>query len=213
MQHSAAACARVAVVGALLATVALAAGCASQHPPPLDARDLERAQDFPYFKTYWVGRVFERVPVTAADGREGYDRNFGESVYYGDCDSSGFLGSGSCVLPLQVTTAIYSPHLNTQLGPQRNTIIRGVPATIFDGGRSIELYSGRVAIDVFADSAARARRAAEALQPMNANGSASTRLPLPTYHPGLVGPAPAAVSTLIDNGVGPYPHAKPLLGS
>ncbi len=68
----------------------------------------------------------------------------GDSVYYGDCvQRKGIFGGGSCLLPLQVTTVIYRLHSNATLGPQRNTVIRGVPATVYDEGRSIELYSGQ----------------------------------------------------------------------
>ena len=92
------------------------------------------------------------------------------------------------MLPLQVTTVIYRLHANQPLGPQRNLLIRGVPATIYDEGRSIELYSGRVAIDIFSDTFARARAAALALRPLNASGSAAGPLPRPVYCPVLFGP-------------------------
>ena len=98
---------------------------------------------------------------TAADGQKGYISGVGDSVYYGDCvQRKGIFGGGSCLLPLQVTTVIYGLHSNATLGPQRNMVIRGVPATVYDEGRSIELYSGRVAIDIFSDTFAHAHRAA-----------------------------------------------------
>ena len=83
---------------------------------------------------------------------------------------------------------IYRLHSNATLGPQRNMLIRGVPATVYDEGRSIELYSGRVAIDIFSDTFARARGAALTLRPLNASGSATGPLPPPVYCPGLSGP-------------------------
>ena len=55
---------------------------------------------------------------------------------------------------------IYGLHSNSALGPQRNALIRGVPATIYDEEHSIELYSGRLAIDVFSDTFAHALAAA-----------------------------------------------------
>ena len=97
------------------------------------------------------------------------------------------FGGGTCLLPLQVTTVIYSLHSNSALGPQHNILVRGVPATVYDGGRSIELYSGRVAIDVFSDTASRALAAAGRLLPLNAPGSARGDLPPPVYCPGLHG--------------------------
>ena len=132
------------------------------------------AQTFPYYRVYWVGPNFRSEHLSAADGLRGYIERIGDSVYYGDCvKSKGIFGGGSCVLPLQVTTVIYRLHSNAPLGPQRNTVVRGVPATIYDNGHSIEIYTGRVAIDVFSDSLSHALAAASQLEPINAPGSAA----------------------------------------
>ena len=134
------------------------------------------------------GPRFLGQPLAAADGQKGYISRLGDSVYYGDCvKGKGIFGGGSCLLPLQVTTVIYRLHSNATLGPQRNIVVRGVPATVYDEGRSIELYSGRVAIDVFSNTFAHAYAAALALRPLNAPGSAADDLPPPVYCPGLYG--------------------------
>ena len=169
----------------------LAAGCGTTgHPGPIAPGELAEAQTFPYYRIYWAGPRFQGQPLVAADGRKGYNSAVGDSVYYGDCarGKGVFGGGGSCTLPLQVTTVIYRLHSNAALGPQRNMLIRGVPATSYDEGRSIELYTGRVAIDVFSDTFARARAATLQLRPLNASGSATGALPLPVYCPGLYGP-------------------------
>jgi hypothetical protein len=177
----------IALLAALLAT-ALASGCGTGHPAPITAGELAEAETFPYFRVYWVGRSFLGHPLAAADGQKGYIDRVGDSVYYGDCvKKKGIFGGGSCVLPLQVTTVIYRLHSNTTLGNQRNIVVRGVPATVYDGGRSIELYTGRVAIDLFSDTFAHAQAAAQALLPLNAPGSAHGNLPPPIYCPGLSG--------------------------
>jgi hypothetical protein len=185
------------------AAAALAAGCGSTtgHPGPIAARELAEAQTFPYYRIYWAGPRFAGQPLVAADGRNGYNSGVGDSVYYGDCVRSKgvFGGGGSCTLPLQVTTVIYRLHSNAALGPQRNMLIRGVPATAYDGGRSMELYSGRVAIDIFSDTFARARAAALALRPLNASGSATGALPAPVYCPGLSGPQDRALQRAMAN--------------
>jgi hypothetical protein len=177
------------VLAAIAAAATMASGCATGHPRPIDTSALGEAQTFPYYRVYWVGPSFGASPLAAVDGQKGYNMAVGDSVYYGDCvRGKGIFGGGSCLLPLQVTTVIYRLHSNDTLGPQRNTVIRGVPATIYDEGRSLELYSGRVAIDIFSDSFARARRAAMELLPVNAPGSPAGRLPAPVYCPGLSGP-------------------------
>jgi hypothetical protein len=179
---------RAALALIALCAVAAASGCATGHPGPIGAQALAEAMTFPYYKVYWVGPSFNGEPLTAADGQRGYVSTVGDSVYYGDCvHSKGIFGGGSCLLPLQVTTVIYRLHSNATLGPQRNMIVRGVPATVYDEGRSIEIYSGRVAIDIFSDTFAHALDAATGLLPLNAPGSASGDLPPPVYCPGLSG--------------------------
>ena len=175
-------------------------GCGTTHPPRLASRALAEAQTFPYFKLYWVGPSFAGRPLASVDGREGYNTAIGDSVYYGDCvTGKGLLGGGgSCALPLQITTVIYRLHSNGPLGPQRNTLIRDVPATIYDGGRSLELYTGRLAIDVFSDSFADASSAARRLRPLNAPTQPGERLAPPVYCPGLAGPIDRPLRRVLD---------------
>ncbi len=182
----------VAASFAALAAFALCAGCGTGHPKAIGVGTLAEAQTFPYFRVYWVGRRFLGQPLAAADGQKGYISSVGDSVYYGDCvKGKGIFGGGSCILPLQVTTVVYRLHSNATLGRQRNIVVRGVPATVYDEGRSIEVYSGRVAIDLFSNTFAHAYAAARALLPLNAPGSAATDLPPPIYCPGLDGPQSA----------------------
>jgi hypothetical protein len=181
--------ANAALTLAVLCSALALGGCSTSHPGPIAASALVEAQTFPYFRVYWVGPSFDGHPLTAADGLKGYIDTVGDSVYYGDCvQSKGIFGGGSCLLPLQVTTVIYALHSNAALGPQSNMLVRGVPATVYDEGRSIEIYTGRLAIDIFSDTYAQALQASSELLPLNAPGSASGNLPLPVYCPGLFGP-------------------------
>lgn len=182
--------AHVSLVLAALAAVTLASGCGTTHPPRLTSAALAEAQTFPYYKLYWTGPRFAGSPLAAVDGLKSYSAGIGDSVYYGDCVSGkGLLGGGgSCLLPLQVTTVIYGLHSNSALGAQRNVLVRGVPATVFNEEHAIELYSGRTAIDLFSDSLVHALLAAQELRPLNAPGSAGGNLPPPVYCPGLSGP-------------------------
>jgi hypothetical protein len=189
-----------AVLAGGCAALALVSGCGATAPPgPIRARELAEAQTFPYYRIYWTGPRFEGRPLVAADGRKGYNNEVGDSVYYGDCvEGKGVFGGGStCTLPLQVTTVVYRRHSNAPLGPQRNMLIRGVPATAYDEGRSIELYSGRLAIDVFSDTPAHALAAARALRPLNASGSPTGSLPRPVYCPGLSGAEAGALQRVM----------------
>jgi hypothetical protein len=191
---------RLALVLCALAATVAAGGCSTGQPGTLPKAGLAEAQTFPYFKVYWAGPRFAGHALAAVDGLRSYLQTVGDSVYYGDCvQSKGIFGGGSCLLPLQVTTIVYRLHDNKALGAQRNVVLRGVPAVLYDGGRSIELYSGRVAIDVFSDTYARAHAAVLRLLPVNAPGSAAADLPLPVYCPELSGPQEAAVERVMQN--------------
>jgi hypothetical protein len=180
------------------AAAVAAAGCSTGKPHAIDAGSLAEAQVFPYYKVYWAGPSFQGNALAAVDGIKGYLPTVGDSVYYGDCvHHKGIFGGGSCLLPLQVTTVMYSLHSNATLGPQRNTVIRGVPAVVYDEGRSIELYTGRVAVDIFSDTYGHAVAAAQQILPINAPGSATGDLPPPIYCPGLSGPEEADVSAVL----------------
>ncbi len=179
----------------------LAGGCATTQPAPIATVELAQAETFPYYPIYWVGPRFGPYVLAAADGRYNYVSATGDSVYYGNCVSgkTTALGGGGCELPVQVTTLIYTRHANAPLGAQRNAVLRGVPAVIYDGGHSIELYSGRTAIDVFSDEPSAALRAVAALRPLNAPGSALRSLPPPVFCPGLSRPRPPAVQAVMSH--------------
>ncbi len=186
---------------AALAAALLAGGCATSQPAPITMRELAEAQTFPFYRVYWVGPRFGSYSLVAADGRQNYSSAVGDSVYYGNClpGKTSALNGGGCELPLRVTTLIYTRQANASLGAQRNTILRGVPAVIYNGGNTVELYSGRVAIEVFSDDLAEGLRAIRALRPINAPGGAGGALPPPVYCPGLSGPRSAAVrASLLD---------------
>jgi hypothetical protein len=164
----------------------------------VSAGDLAEIETFPYYKVYWGGRDFLGHPLTAVGGIANYNPINGESVYYGTCASGGgLLGEGMCNLPLLVTTLVFVPHSNRPLGPQQNRLIRGVPATLSNHGRSIELYSGHLAIQLTSDTPEHALLAAHMLRPLNASGEPGEALPPPTYCPGFVGTVGPRVRAMI----------------
>jgi len=184
-------------LGALAAAALCAAlaGCGSGDPLPVSRGELAEARSFPYFKLYWVGPRFQGIRLVSTDGRRSYSPTYGDSVYYGNCiGEQGLEGGGTCHLPLQVKTVVFVRHSNDALGQQRNVLLRGVPASIYDAGHAIELFTGQVQVDVFTNSLARSLAAVSELRPVNASGSPDEALPPPVYCPELVGPVPADVA-------------------
>jgi hypothetical protein len=194
---------RVAALAAALALAAmgLLCSCGTTQPTEVSAGALAEAQSFPYYRVYWTGTSFQGHRLTGVNGREAYSSPIGDSVYYGYCVSGkgALQGGGSCGLPLQVTTLVYVLHPNAALGAQRNVLLRGVPATIYDEGRSIDLYSGRLAIEIHSDTPAHALLATAQLTPLNAPREPSSLLPQPVYCPGMSGPLPAQLRRDLDS--------------
>jgi len=188
----------VALAAACLAAAAGVAGCATGPAPAISPQELAAAETFPLFKLYWVGRRFAGAPVTAVGSIYGYNPHSGETVYYGNCEPrTSVLGEGTCKLPLEVTTIIYTPHSNAPLGRQLNLVLRGVPAVSYESGRALLLYSGHLEIRIKALSARLAQQAVAGLRPLNAQGSPGEPLPAPTFCPSLSGQVPAQLAHLL----------------
>ncbi len=193
---------RLARACALVVALGLLAGCTTHAPPPIAPAELELAREFPFFTTYWAGPDFQGIRLTAADSPADYDATVGMRVYYGTCAKpSSLLSTSGCKLPLEIATVLYHPHTNEGLGVRREKVIRGVPAEVFAGGSSIELYTGRLAIDVYAADPRLARAAAAALLPLNRPEAGPRNLPLPRFigvEPGTKDPVDARIRALAD---------------
>jgi hypothetical protein len=170
---------RCALAAVFAALTALAAGCATHSPSLLSAQALRPTRMMRDLPIFWAGTHFEGIPLTAADRPEDYLPALGLRVYYGDCGPHALLSSGGCTLPLEINSIIYRRHSTLDLGPQRPTRLRGVPAIVFDGGKSIELYTGRVSVDVYSNSPSRALHAVQALRTLNVSLVRRPRVNLP----------------------------------
>jgi hypothetical protein len=184
---------RLAAAALIAAGATALVGCGT-HPPQLSGHEINVARRFTVYDIYWVGRRFQGIPLVAADFRREYNPQLGLAVYYGDCARKvSLFGAGGCHLPLQITSVCYVQHHNDGLGPRRSARIRGVPAVIFNGGKSIELYTGNILVDVYADRPSRALAAAKRLFPLNGppqQRHLTAQLPAPRYTPGLIHPWP-----------------------
>jgi len=197
-------------IAAIAAVGAVLAGCTTHPAQPLSAAALAGARTFNEYTVYWAGTEVDGVHLTEADSPKFFYAPVGFTMYYGDCEDRGSLKDGGCTLPLKITTSIYSPHSDASFGTQRWLTLHGVPAVIFRGGKSIEIYVSRKDIDIVADSAARAMAAAVALQPFNR--VLSVPFPPPQYTPNVapvqtgatVGPTGATTD------IAPPPELEPV---
>lgn len=131
----------------------------------------------PGYGVFWAGSSFEGLPMSgSARFCESYDpimgRNEMVSYDYGDCQAS-TTQEGGCVAPLEVQSSpMCERHASlyttgdpdaSQPYPYESATIRGVPAAKFDGGTTIELYTGNTTVSVYGDDPAQVLRLANAI--------------------------------------------------
>jgi hypothetical protein len=124
------------------------------------------------FPVYWAGGTLERLALTDAT----HDPGGAYSVQYGNCLQG---GQGTCVPPVRIVTSPDNSFLPGASAPRSTTLVRGVPALVSRGGRTIVIATGGVVLDIYASTPRLARAAARAVIPINAPGSPEAPLPPP----------------------------------
>jgi len=119
---------------------------------------------------YWLGGSFRGLAVTEA----AHDPSGAFSVQYGDCLEG---GQASCVPPLRVVTSPDNSFLPAGSAPHAAVEVRGVPAVAAQGGRTIEIPTGGVVVDIYARDPRLAAAAAQTIVPINGVGSPQAPLP------------------------------------
>jgi hypothetical protein len=168
-------------VAAIAACGAVLAGCTTHAAPPITAAALDAARQFRQYRVFWAGLEVNGARLTDADSPSYFYSPVGFTMYYGDCEGRGTLHDGGCTVPLKITSTIYSAHSDASFGPQHWIELHGVPAVVFNGGDNIEIYTDRDAVDIVADSPARAAAAAAALTRFNRSAVSGGPDFLPPY--------------------------------
>lgn len=122
------------------------------------------------FPVYWLGGTFHGLQITEAS----HDPSGGFSVQYGDCVEG---GQGTCVPPVRVVTSADNGFLPGGFAPGRPARIRGVPALLVQGGRTVVIPTASVVVDIYATDAALAHAASLAVVPINEPGTPGGPLP------------------------------------
>lgn len=162
---------------ALVATVNLSSCGDTLQNQPVHDRDLLAAVRVPHFPIYWLGRSFEGMTVS------GVQRDTGGAfaVPYGNCLVG---GQSTCVAPLVVVTSPDNGFLPGGSAHRTRLLIRSRHAAQALGGRTLEIATGPVVVDVYARTPALAQAAARSLAPINRPGSPSAPLPPPVADTG-----------------------------
>ncbi|MBA3808872.1 MAG: hypothetical protein H0X28_10860 [Solirubrobacterales bacterium] len=112
------------------------------------------------FPVYWLGGSFRGMAVTEAT----HDPGGAYSVLYGDCLQG---GQGTCVAPLRIVSSPDNGFLPGGGAATQTQTIRGVPATLAQGGRTIVLATSRIVVSIYATGPQLASAAASSIVPIN----------------------------------------------
>ncbi len=151
------------------ATLALGACGDTLQDRPIAHNTLETLLVAPY-PVYWLGRSFEGLAISEAK----HDPSGAFSVQYGDCVEG---GQSTCVPALRVVSSPDNSFVPGGAAAQRPAQVRGVAAVLAQGGRTIEIPTAGVVVDVYANSPRLAGAAARTIVPINQAGAPGAPLP------------------------------------
>jgi hypothetical protein len=136
---------------------------------PISHTTLESLIVAPY-PVYWLGGAFRGMQITQAT----HDPSGAFTVQYGDCVVG---GQSACVTPVRIVTSPDNGFIAGGAAPQRRAPLRGVQATISQGGHTVALATGGVIVSVYAENARLAAAAAQTAVPINDVGEPGAALP------------------------------------
>lgn len=122
------------------------------------------------YPVYWLGGSFGGMGILSV----ARDPGGAYTLKYGNCLQG---GENVCVTPVEIVT---SPDNSFQPGgttPRRTVTVRGVNGLAAQNGRTIEISTGTVVVDIYAHTAALARAAAQTMVTINALQLPGARLP------------------------------------
>jgi hypothetical protein len=122
------------------------------------------------FSVYWLGGVFRGLAITGV----GRDPSGAYEIQYGNCTTG---GENVCVTPLQIVTSPDNSFRPGENAPHSVVTVRGLSGLAAKGGDTIELATGGVVVDIYANSPALARAAAQTMVTINAPDLPGAPLP------------------------------------
>ena len=184
------------LVGAVIAVAGgLSAAIAESSARPRNPASDAAARATPY-QVFFLGSSFEGLKLSGRIRRlekpqpgEAFGADF-FSYLYGTCKTS--AKDPTCPIPLEVQSwaackrnrSVYRLTPAGEPLPRKDTTIRGVPASHFEEGFRLEVYTGRTTVVIFGNSSAQITRAA--LEMRSVDGKIKPREPLPPPAPGAL---------------------------
>jgi hypothetical protein len=159
--------AALAIVGALTLG---ACGANTLQDQPIGAAPLESVMVKSQFPVYWLGLKFAGMQITSVS----LDPSEAVTIHYGDCVLG---GQYTCVTPVTIVSSPDNSFLPGATAITRTVSLRGVIASMAQGGATLAIPTGPVVVSVYARNSALAHRAASTMTPFNEVGLPQEPLP------------------------------------
>ena len=126
------------------------------------------------FPVYWLGFEFRGMRITSVT----IDPAEAVTIHYGDCVLG---GQYTCVTPISIVSSPDNSFIPGAGAGTRSLALRGVSASVAQGGDTLAIPTGGVVVSVYARDPALARLGATMMAPLNAEGL--PQMPLPAALP------------------------------
>lgn len=162
---------RLARTLSILLALGCVAGCGDTiQDQPIARSALEPLISVRSYPVYWLGASFHDLKITQAE----HDPSGAFTLRYGDCAVG---GQYTCVTPLSIVTSPDNSFVPGYSPARRKVALRGVRGMLAERGETIEIATGGVVVEVYANDAALALAAARTMTPINRLGAPGTPLP------------------------------------
>lgn len=171
---------RLLIALCVLCPLTLSACANTLQDQPVQPSFLEPLVAEREYPVYWLGGAFQGLPIISV----ARDPGGAYTIKYGNCRQG---GENVCVTPLEVVT---SPDNSFRPGgstPRHAIVVRGVRSVAAQGGEALVIPTGTVVVDIYADSAALARAAAQTMVAINSIQLPGTPLPRARPNTGFAG--------------------------
>jgi hypothetical protein len=159
------------LLSGLLVGAILLGGCGNTlQDRPVASNLLEQLVELREYPIYWLGAEFRHLSVTGVlrDPSEAF------TLQYGDCIEG---GQSTCVPPLALVSSPNNSFQPIGSVPARRVAIRGVSGWLTRGGRTIEIPTAGVVVDIYAKTPKLAMAAARMMVAINQSGAPGAALP------------------------------------
>ena len=161
---------RLLIALCVLCPLSLSACANTLQNQPVQPSFLEPLIEQDEYPVYWLGGAFRGLPIISV----ARDPGGAYTIKYGNCRQG---GENVCITPLEIVTSPDNSFRPGGSAPRQAIVVRGVRSVAAQHARTLVIPTGAVVVDIYADSAALARAAAQTMVTIDSAQLPGTPLP------------------------------------